>query len=84
MNKYDTIERLQKEALQSLQVHIEGSGVEFILAEELMKITEECPEEFLARERDGFFAPLKYASEIFRNFEDNQTFYFDKLVRIKT
>ena len=83
MDKEETIKRLQREAIQSLQVHLDSSAVEFIEADELMVITEEDAEDFLARESDGFFAPLKYAAEVFKNFEINEVYYFDKLVSIK-
>jgi len=83
MNQQDRVEELKIQAARSLQMRLDESALDFsISATELIKITEEDALEFLARDpRNGNFNPLIYSQEVYINFINNLTYYFDKLMR---
>jgi len=82
MKQWERVEELKVEAGRSLQIHLDESQIDWLSAAQLMELTEECPGEFLGRDpRRGYFQPLVYSTEVFENFLNNQTYYFDKFSR---
>lgn len=67
--------------LPFLEKLIKDCQITIITASELLVITEEDPEEFLARDPvKGYFEPEQYAGEVIENFNNNETYYYDKLL----
>lgn len=84
MEKQELIKLLKKQSVPYLDEYFLENKTNLITTIELMAITEENPEDFLARdERKGYFYPQKYAKEVFENFLGNETYYFEKLIRLK-
>ena len=83
MKNQERVEEFKVEAGRSLQVRLDESEIDFeISASELLEITEEDALEFLARDpRYGNMHPLTYSQEVYENFMNNLTYYFDKSIR---
>lgn len=71
--------------LPFLEKLIKDCQITIITATELLLITEEDALDFLARDpENGYFQPEEYANEVIENFNNNEIYYFDKLLRQKT
>jgi len=83
MNQKERVEEFKVQAGRSLQMRLDESKIDFsITAGELLEITEEDALEFLSRDpKNGNFNPLLYSQEVYENFINNLTYYFDKLIR---
>jgi len=83
VKQHERAEELKTEATKSLQSRLDETDLDFeISAQELIKITEECPIDFLARDpRRGNYQPVLYSLEVYENFMGNITYYYDKLIR---
>lgn len=82
MDKHDEIKRFKEAARTFLEQNLQDAGIKFITSQELIDITEEDAEEFMAQDqKNGLFKPLRYSKNVFRNFENNQNYYFDKINR---
>lgn len=83
MKQHERIEELKVQAVRSLQIRLDETELDFsISAGELIEITEECPYDFIGRDpTHGNFQPLLYSHEVYSNFMDNLTYYYDKLIR---
>jgi len=68
--------------LPFLEKLIKDCQITIITASELLAITEEDPDDFLARDpANGYFEPEEYAGEVIENFNNNEVYYYDKLLR---
>jgi len=78
----ETVCRFIDEALPFITASLMTDDIKIISAKELAIITEESPGEFLSRDpKNGYWHPEIWAEEVYANFIENQTFYFDKLIK---
>lgn len=77
----ETEERFKEQAGPFLAASLTERKIVFINSTELMNITEENIGEFLSRDpENGYWMPERWAQEVIQNFDNNETFYFDKLI----
>ena len=79
----ETLSRFKYEARPFIKAMMIERKTTFITAEELMEITEEKINEFLSRDPEaGFWHPEIWAEEVMANFDNSETYYFEKLQRL--
>jgi len=75
-------EHLLFETTPHLEKLLQECQITFMTASELLNVTEESAVDFLARDPvNGYFEPKEYAGEVTENFLNNQTYYWEKMVR---
>lgn len=81
----ETEERFKDQAWPFVTAFLIDRKIKFINAKELMNITEESICDFLSRDPEcGYWFPERWAEEVIKNFDNNEVFYFDKLIQEKS
>ena len=76
------IETLIGYAMPHIEKSLDLDAITFITAKELLSVTNEKPEDFLSNNPDKKnWNGRKYAEVVYMDFINNQTYFFDKLMR---
>ena len=78
----ESVKLFMEQSEPYLKAHLEDKDLIYISAAELLSVTNEDAEEFLSQEPiHGYWNASQYARNVFESFVNDQTFFFDKLLR---